>query len=178
MHTWLIYLLKKSLFIGDSFVQFPSSYTCQTCGNAFWREESLPRHQITCHLPFCPACRPSATTAARTSQETPGSLSTCWRSMKLAAPLKILHERYMATLIKHRRISFAICYITFKTRISFKEHMRGAHLLAPGPAGVEGRFVREIMLLLDVISVGGTKHKRERGFTSVMSVPTPNQHKL
>ena len=46
----------------------------------------------------------------------------------------------------------------------------GAHLLAPGPAGVEGRFVREIMLLLDVISVGGTKHKREKGVTSVMSV--------
>ena len=29
------------------------------------------------------------------------------------------------------------CYITFKKRISFKEHMkRGAHLMAPGPAGV------------------------------------------
>ena len=52
------------------------------------------------------------------------------------------------------------------TRISFKKHMkRGAHLLAPGPAGVKGRFVREIMLLLD-----RTKHKRERGFTLVMSV--------
>ena len=32
---------------------------------------------------------------------------------------------------------------------------KGAHLLAPGPAGVDGRFVREIMLLLDEISVGG-----------------------
>ena len=29
------------------------------------------------------------------------------------------------------------------------------HLLAPGPAGVEGRFVREILLSLDGISVGG-----------------------
>ena len=46
----------------------------------------------------------------------------------------------------------------------------GAHLLATGPAGVEGRFVREIMLLLDGISVGGTKYKRERGFSPVMSV--------
>ena len=56
-------------------------------------------------------------------------------------------------------------------RIRFKEHMkRGSHLLAPGPAGVKGRFVTEIMLLLDRISVGGTKHKRERGFTHVMSV--------
>ena len=88
MHTRLIYFLTKNLFIGDSFVQFPSSYTYKTCGNAFWRGESLPRHQITCHLPFCPACRPSATTAARTSQETPGCLSTCWWSMKLAAPPK------------------------------------------------------------------------------------------
>ena len=32
---------------------------------------------------------------------------------------------------------------------------RGAHLLTTGSAGVEGRFVREIMLLLDGISVGG-----------------------
>ena len=34
------------------------------------------------------------------------------------------------------------------------------HLLAT--ADVEGWFVREIMLSLDGISVGGTKHKRER----------------
>ena len=54
--------------------------------------------------------------------------------------------------------------ITFKTRISFKEHMkRGAHLLAPGPAGVEGRFVREIMLLLDGISVGGQSTREREG---------------
>ena len=47
---------------------------------------------------------------------------------------------------------------------------RGAHLLAHGPAGVEGRFVRDIMFLLDGISVGGTKHDRERGLTPVISV--------
>ena len=48
------------------------------------------------------------------------------------------------------------------SKISFKEHMkRGVHLLAPGLPGVEGRFVREIMLLLDGISVGG-KSTRER----------------
>ena len=59
-------------------------------------------------------------------------------------------------LYAHRRISSVICYITFKTRISFNEHMkRGAHLLAPGAAGVKGRFVKEIMLFLDGISVGG-----------------------
>ena len=37
----------------------------------------------------------------------------------------------------------------------------GAHLLATGPAGVEGRFVRDIMLLLDGINVGG-QSTRER----------------
>ena len=57
-----------------------------------------------------------------------------------------------------------LCYITFKTRISFKEHMkRGAHLLAPGPAGVEGRFVREIISLLDGIPVGGQNTKGRQG---------------
>ena len=70
-------------------------------------------------------------------------------------PLKILQDRYLAKLMARRRISFGICYITFKTRISFKEHMkRIAYLLAPGPTCVEGRFVREFMLLPDGTIVG------------------------
>ena len=40
---------------------------------------------------------------------------------------------------------------------------RAAHLLATGHAGVEGRFVREIMLFLDGISVTGlSTRERER----------------
>ena len=31
-------------------MHFPSAYTCETCGKAFGRGDSLPRHQITCHL--------------------------------------------------------------------------------------------------------------------------------
>ena len=31
---------------------------------------------------------------------------------------------------------------------------RGAHLLAPGPAGVEGGFVGKFILLLDRVKVG------------------------
>ena len=63
-----------------------------------------------------------------------------------------------------RRISLAVCYISLKTRIRFKEHIkRGAHLLAPGPVGVKGRFGREIMLLLDGISVGGQSTRGREG---------------
>ena len=40
-----------------------------------------------------------------------------------SCPSKILQDRYLTKLIAHRRTNFAICYITFKTRISFKEHM-------------------------------------------------------
>ena len=40
---------------------------------------------------------------------------------------------------------------------------RGAHVLAPGPAGVEGRFVREIMLFLDSINVGGQITREREG---------------
>ena len=62
-----------------------------------------------------------------------------------------------------RRISFAS-----KTRISIKKRMkRGAHLLASRPADVESGFVRKFMLLLDGISVGWTKHKREREGSSL-----------
>ena len=77
-------------------------------------------------------------------------------------PSNILQDRYLAKLMACRRINFAIYYIAFKTRISFKKHMkRGAYLLAPGPEDVKGRFVREFMLLLHGISVGG-KITRER----------------
>ena len=56
-----------------------------------------------------------------------------------------------------------ICYITFKTRISFKKHMkRGAHLLTPGHEDVKGRFVRDFMYLLDGSVWGDKEHKRER----------------
>ena len=77
-----------------------------------------------------------------------------------SSPSEILQDRYLAC----RRISFGICYITLKTSIRFKEHMkRGAHLLAPGPAGVEDRFVRELMLLLEGISVGGQSTREREG---------------
>ena len=46
---------------------------------------------------------------------------------------------------------------------------RGAHLLA-GAAGVEGRFVREIMLSLNGISVGGCKAQERERVHPVMSV--------
>ena len=69
---------------------------------------------------------------------------------------KILQDRYLAKLMARKRIGFAICYITFKTRFSFKEHMKsGAHLLAPGPAGVKVGFMGEFILFLGGISVAG-----------------------
>ena len=39
-------------------------------------------------------------------------------------PSKILEDRYLAKLMAHRWISYSICYNTFKTRLSFKEHMK------------------------------------------------------
>ena len=40
---------------------------------------------------------------------------------------------------------------------------KGAHHLAPGPAGVDGRFVREIMLLLNGMSLGGQSTGEREG---------------
>ena len=39
-------------------------------------------------------------------------------------PSKILHDIYLANLMAHVRISFVICYIALKTRISIKTHMQ------------------------------------------------------
>ena len=58
---------------------------------------------------------------------------------------EIQQDIYLARLKAGRWISCVICPITFKTRFSFKEHMKsGGHLLATGPAGVKSRFVGEI----------------------------------
>ena len=82
---------------------------------------------------------------------------------RTSLPSKILSDRYLAKLTACRRISFTICHITFYTRISFKEDMKmGAHLLAHGPLGVKGGFVREFMLLLGGISVVEIIRERER----------------
>ena len=104
----------------------------------------LSRHQITCHSPPCSVCQNSITNVARTFQENPACLNTCWRSMKpavpkgmysvypsafrsytsgaksgwIGCPKKILQDRYLTKLMAHRRISFVIYYIAFKTRIS------------------------------------------------------------
>ena len=53
-----------------------------------------------------------------------------------------------------------------------------------GPAGVKGRFVREIMLLLDGISVGDKAQEREKVLPCIVldkafkSLQMPSQHKI
>ena len=44
---------------------------------------------------------------------------------------------------------------TQKAQLCHLHMKRGSHLLPPGPEDVKGGFVREFMLLLDGISVGG-----------------------
>ena len=131
-----------------------------------WIMWYLLRHQIT--LPCLPEqCRHGGKNFSRRSSLSKHRLLVHGASR----PTKIMQDRYLAKLMVHRRTSFAICYITLKTRISFREHMKKcAHLLAPEPLSVEGGFAREFMLLLDGISVRG-QSTREKWFTSVMSVP-------
>ena len=62
-------------------------------------------------------------TVARTFQEGPVRLNTCW-SMEPAFPQKV---RYLAKVMACRRINFVICYIVFKTKIPFKKHMKRFH---------------------------------------------------
>ena len=78
------------------------------------------------------------------------------------------------------------CGKNFSRTSSLSKHMkRGAHLLAPGPAGVEGGFERVFILLLDGISVGRpSKREREKVHPcnvcdkAFKSLSTHNQHKI
>ena len=108
-----------------------------------WIIWCLLRHHITCHLPPCPVSQNSAITVARTSQKKSCPSKHMLMVHEASCPSKILLVRYLAKLMACRRISFAICYITLKMRISLDEPLKwGAHLLALGTGGVEGRFVR------------------------------------
>ncbi len=61
----------------------------------------------------------------------------------------------MAKLMACRRISLVICYIAFKTRISFKKQMkRCVHLLEPRPEHIKGGVESEFMVWMDGISGG------------------------
>ena len=56
MHTLLYNFWKKNLFIWDSFVHFPSSYTGKSCGNEFWRGKSLPWETEINRVHLCNVC--------------------------------------------------------------------------------------------------------------------------
>ena len=103
-----------------------------------WVEETV---QIKYHLSPCPAPWPcTTTTVAWTSQEGPSPMLVAHGA---GCQSKILQDRYLARLKAGGWISCFICPITFKTRFSFKEHMKSSgHLLATGPGGVG--FVGEI----------------------------------
>ena len=78
-------------------------------------------------------------------------------------PSQIQQDRNLAKLMASKRITYVVCYIAFKTSISFKKHMkRGVHLLSPGHENVEGRFVKGIHVFAGWYQIGGTKHTRER----------------
>ena len=115
----------------------------------------LLRHQITWHLPPChlpeQCCH-----CCKNFSRIPSLSKHILVVHGASRPSKILQDRHLAKLMARKRNSFAICCITFKTRIRFKENLKkSAHLLAHGPASVKGGFVREFVLLLEGISVQG-----------------------
>ena len=103
----------------------------------------LLRHQITCHSPPFPNCQNSATTVAKTSLTKTACLSICWWSMEPAVSKKYC-KTDICLSFRHTKGS-ALSSATLSSR-------HYIHLLATGSAGVEGNFVREIMLSPEGIS--------------------------
>ena len=113
-----------------------------------------PDHHPLATLPCLPE---QCSHCGKNFKQKTACLSTCWWSME---PERQISGKVLGTP-KDQLCHF---YITFKTRINFKEHMKtGAHMLAPGPAGFKGRFVREIVFLLDWMSVRGQSTCKREG---------------
>ena len=111
----------------------------------FW---GLLRHQITCHPPPLPLCQNSVTPVAE----------LLWEKNSLFKLMVVVNGALSSATSSSRRGS------------ALRSTLIGVLICWQfGPAGVEGRLVKEIMLLLDGISVAGKTQERERGFT-VMSV--------
>ena len=103
---------------------FPAQ--CSNCGKKFTRKSSLVKHMTVAH--------------------------------GTNRPPNALRDKYLARVRGRRSVSCATCNIPFKTKSYFKEHMKkkqiGSQLLAPGPAGVDGRFMGKFMVVLDGSSMG------------------------
>ena len=82
-----------SLFPLDPFYYFCSSFfnvlsTEKKLNNNIFEIHLDQTSWIICHLQPCPVCQNSATTVARTFQESPANLNTFWWSMEPAVPQK------------------------------------------------------------------------------------------
>ena len=116
-----------------------------------------------------------------------------WQEIKKTACLSICCCPWSQPFLKNtaRQISGKVvgtpkdehCHLLH--HLQDKDQLWGTYLLAPGPAGVKGRFVREIMLLLDGISVGRQiTIERERVHPcnvcdkDFKSLQMPSQHKI
>ena len=148
----------KKMFLRHSSVHLPSTFTCETCGKAFTRGDSLRRHQVARHTATLP-CSPAQCLDCGKKFSRKSSLGKHMVVVHGAGrPSQLLQDRYSARVRARRKITCATCYITFGTKYSFKDHMKkkhgGSQLLAPGPAGAEGGFAGEFMVVLDGRAMG------------------------
>ena len=124
----------------------------------FW---GLLRHQITCHSPPFPVCQNSASTVARTYLTKTACLKIWWWSMELA-----VSKKYCKT---------DICLSCRHTEGSATLSSRRGSALRSSSAGnwtcrCWGQFCEGNQVVAGWNQCGGTKHKRERRVTPVMSV--------
>ena len=148
----------KKIFLRHRSVHLPPTFTCEMCGKAFTRGDSLRRHQVARHTAALP-CSPAQCLDCGKKFLRKSSLAKHMLVIHGAGrPSRMLQDRYSARVSARRKITCATCYITFDTNYSFKEHMKkkhgGSQLLAPGPAGADGGFGGEFMLVLDGRAMG------------------------
>ena len=143
----------KKLFIRHSSVHLPPTFTCETCGKTFKRADNLQRHQVSCHPTAVPCSPAQCTNCGKQFSRTSSLVKHMLVVHGANRPPNALRDKYLARVRARKRVSCATCSITFKTKSNFQVHMKKKHngtlLLAPGPAGAEGGFAGEFMMVLD-----------------------------
>ena len=116
---------KMKLIVRHSFNNFPSLYTSRPVENPLGEETSSqgtisPFNRLLALLPgLVPPLWQELITKVKPTCLDPWSKPSLQNT-----------ARHLAKLMARRWFCCAVCYITFKTRLSFKEHMkRGIYLL-------------------------------------------------
>ena len=125
---------------------------------------------VICYSQPCPVCQNSATTVARTCQESPACLNTCWWSMEPAVPQKYCKTDTWPSWWHAEGSALSSATSPSRLGSALRSTWRGVLICWHLDLKMSRAVCEGIHVVAGWDQCGRTKHMREKGFTPVMSV--------